>query len=588
MIHNRLLLLLFLSATVFLTACSRPQPSHVSGSGTAAAIPAATEAVSPIPPDLPEITAVELDHPSLPRYESLEMTLSLDADYTNPYDAREVTLDGRFIAPDGSEMVVPGFWDGEEAWRFRFTPSQEGDWIYQLTITDERGTSAPAEGSFTVTPSDHHGWLQAGNWVNPNYSGHYLVHHDGTPFYGVGHADALNILIDGFDIERGVGLFDAMLEAEENYVVWWPLYSNSPISSYDDYSTTNMRVIDLVVRDAQQNGIYLVFTVWDHPQLRDDTHAWGTGNWANNGFSELGDLNAFFTSDEAWAWQENFYRYVIARWGYSPAIGLWQTVTEINGTNAYDQTNPWHEKVNAYFIAHDPYRHPTTASMSGDSDWPEGHQAMDAPQVHIYALEEGAVASAATLANWTTLMWDRAEKPNWVGEFGVPGNSQYPELFHNSIWAALATGAAMTPAEWNSGGNWMRMSREMYADNTRLARFVADLPLAQLNPSPLQLTSSDLQVRGWGLAGSDGGLFWVQDFSMEGQPIQELRANQTTREGVEITIEGLPAGSYTITPYDTWFGAYLPPFTITCLEGQPCTVPLPAFTADMAFKISGS
>ena len=338
-------------------------------------------------------------------------------------------------------MNVPGFWDGKENWLVRFTPSQAGQWQYALTVTDQNGSSSAENGSFNVSASDLHGWLQPGSTVNPAYSGHYLVYQDGTPFYGIGHADALNILVDGFDVEDGVRLFDNMQEAAENFVVWWPLYTNSPVgSSYDSYTQSNLNLIDLVVEDAQQEQIFLIFTVWDHPQLRDETHAWGDGRWQGNGFKKLGSLDSFFVSDEAWAWQVNFYRYIIARWGYSPAIGMWQTVSEINGTNAYDQTDPWHNKVNAYFIDNDPYRHPTTASRSGDVDWEEGHLNMDAPQVHVYAFNDDAVGAADVIAGWTEIMFNRAEKPNWVGEFGVGGNRVYPELFHNSIWAALAPG----------------------------------------------------------------------------------------------------------------------------------------------------
>ena len=294
----------------------------------------------------------------------------------------------------------------------------------------------------------------------------------------------------------------------------------------------NVKVIDTIVRDAQNKGIALIFTLWDHPELRDSTHAWKDGRWAsNNGFRRLGDISSFFTSDEAWAWQENLYRYVIARWGYSPAIGMWQTASEINGTNAYGHTDEWHAKVNSYFAENDPYRHPTTASKSGDVDWPEGFEVMDAPQVHVYDFADGPVAAADTIAYWTKLMWDQAEKPNWVGEFGVPGNAQYPELFHNSIWAALAAGAAMTPAEWNSGGSFGRLTPEMKADLAHLAGFVQETPLAHWNPSPLQIDSSDPAVRGWGVAGSDGGLIWVQDYALEGQPIDDVRANATVRRG---------------------------------------------------------
>jgi hypothetical protein len=422
--------------------------------------------------------------------------------------------------------------------------------------------------------------------VNPNFSGHYLVHHDGTPFYGVGHCDALNILVDGFDPEEGVGLFDRMKESGENYVVWWPLYSNSPVgSSYEDYSVSNMKLIDLVVSDAQKEGIFLVFTIWDHPQLRDEDHSWDTGNWKRNGFSRLGTLDSFFTSGEAWAWQENLYRYIIARWGYSTAIGLWQTVSEINGTAAYDQTDAWHGKVNAYFVENDPYRHPTTASMSGDTDWTEGHRTMDAPQVHVYALEEDAVKAADIIAGWTELMWDRAEKPNWIGEFGVGGDTHYPELFHNAIWAALASGAAMTPAEWNSSGFWGSMTPEMNADSGRLAAFVAETPLAEWKPAALEVVTSDPEVRGWGVAGRDGGILWVQDFSLEGGTIAEVRTAETLRQDIALEVQGMEGGSYTVYPYDTWQGTYLESFVLDCAGGQACTVPLPDFVADLAFRV---
>ena len=577
-VKKQSLLLMLLLVVMLSTAC---------GQTTTSVPPTTVPTAAPTSQaDLPKITSVTLDRSEVPNYESIEMTVTLDAKYTNPYDIREISLDGVFMSPDGSVMNVPGFWDGEKDWKMRFTPSRVGVWKYKLLITDARGTSLPSEGELSVTASDLHGWIQPGNTFDPTYSGRYLVHHDGTPFYGVGHCDALNILIDGFDIEDGVGLFDDMKKVNENFVVWWPLYANSPVnSSYDKYSFSNMKVIDAVVQDAQKEGIYLVFTVWDHPNLRDDTHAWGDGKWAQNGFSKLGDINSFFVSDDAWAWQANLYRYIIARWGYSPAIGMWQTASEINGTNAYDQTDPWHKKVNDYFVANDPYRHLTTASGSGEVDWPAGHAVMDMPQLHLYEWNNDAVGAAKTMAKWTSQMWAGNEKPNWVGEFGVTGNTYYPELFHHSIWAALASGAAMTPAEWNSGGSWGRLTPEMKLDLSRLAQFTLDMPLAKWNPQVLSLSSSDVVVRGWGVAGEDGGLFWVQDFSAEGKPIEEVRASVTVRANVQIEITGLAEGAYSIQPFDTWQGMYLEPFDVSCKANVACILALPDFSSDMAFKI---
>jgi hypothetical protein len=44
-------------------------------------------------------------------YALLELTVDLEARYDNPYDAREVRLEGVFTGPDGSTWNVPGFWD---------------------------------------------------------------------------------------------------------------------------------------------------------------------------------------------------------------------------------------------------------------------------------------------------------------------------------------------------------------------------------------------------------------------------------------------------------------------------------------------
>ena len=559
------------------------------GCAGAPAAPAATATVPVEAGDLPRIVEIRLNRGEVPRYESLEMIVALEADYANPYDTRQVGLDAAFEGPDGVAMTVPGFWDGDESWRIRFTPSREGEWKYRITVRDGHGTSAPAEGIFRATASDRHGWIRVGNQVDPAYSGRYFAYDDGTPFYGIGHCDALNILAGGFSVDTGVGLFNRMPEGRENYVVWWPEYSMSPVAgSYERYSPNNLGTIDTIVRDAEAKGVLLVFTVWDHPSLRDLTHSLGGGRWESNGFSKLGGMEFFFADPEAWQWQANLYRYMIARWGYSPAIGMWQTVSEINLTNAYGRLDPWHAEVNGFFAANDPYRHPTTASYSGEGAWPDGWKVMDVPQVHLYDFSFGgrewdAVHSAQVLADWTRRMWTAEAKPNWVGEFGVSGNAAYPELFHHAIWAALAAGAGSMPAEWN-GGTWGEMTPEMLADTARMAQFLEGIPLVKWNPAALEIASGDPMIRGWGVAGKDGGLFWVQDYTLEGKSIGDVRAYAEARSGITVGISGLAEGEYTVTPFDTWKGTFLAPMEISCGKDS-CTVALPDFTSDMAFRV---
>jgi hypothetical protein len=138
----------------------------------------------------------------------------------------------------------------------------------------------------------------------------------------VGHCNAFDVMSYGWDANKGFTLFDRMAEHGENTLVYWPIYSNPFFATrYDHYSLPDLKVIDLVVEDAARKSIYLVFTVWGHGLLRDSSHPWGNGLWeTHNGFRALGSLDSFFTSAEAWAWQEDLYRYFTARWGYSPAI----------------------------------------------------------------------------------------------------------------------------------------------------------------------------------------------------------------------------------------------------------------------------
>jgi hypothetical protein len=96
---------------------------------------------------------------------------------------------------------------------------------------------------------------------------------------------------------------------------------------------------------------------------------------------------------------------------------------------------------------------------------------------------------------------------------------------------------------------------------------------------------NDPDVRGWGVAGETGGLLWAQDYFLEGASMDQIRSDDTVRSGVVATIDSLEGGSWTVTPYDTWTGAWLEQFTVECPFDAPCVVPLPDFSRDLAFKL---
>ncbi|MGO4376623.1 hypothetical protein AB4Z21_38875, partial [Paenibacillus sp. MCAF20] len=106
--------------------------------------------------------------------------------------------------------------------------------------------------------------------------------------------------------------------------------------------------------------------------------------WKRSAYSSLGSAENFYSSEEMWKYQEKLYRYIIARWGYSSSIGIWNLITEINGTDGWafgrqDEANAWVTKVHNYFKGNDPYGHPTMGSMAGGGEdfWDHGYKTLD-------------------------------------------------------------------------------------------------------------------------------------------------------------------------------------------------------------------
>jgi hypothetical protein len=181
--HLLRLLTLFLLGLTQFAACAAPVVSVTpTPAPPAMATPAAPAISAPITPDTatlatsapapatvapsgpaPRIGAISADRASLGRYERIELTVELTATFDQPYDSQQIALSASMEAPSGAVWEIPGFWDGRDSWRVRFTPSETGAWRYTVRVRD------------------------------PKLSPRYLVYHDGTPFYGVGHCEAFTL-----------------------------------------------------------------------------------------------------------------------------------------------------------------------------------------------------------------------------------------------------------------------------------------------------------------------------------------------------------------------------------------------------------
>ncbi len=118
-------------------------------------------------------------------YERLEIILHSDKEYENPF--MDVDIDAVFSCEDGTQIALPGFWNGENEWKVRFSPNKAGAWTYVVTCTDQENTSLTDKGTIEAAPCvNPKTELQKHGYVRIEPGKRYLVYDDGTPFFYLG------------------------------------------------------------------------------------------------------------------------------------------------------------------------------------------------------------------------------------------------------------------------------------------------------------------------------------------------------------------------------------------------------------------
>jgi hypothetical protein len=487
--------------------------------------------------DVPIIRKATANAETVGLYDKFELNVELEADYDNPYDPAQIDLSMELMSPGGKKWRVNGFYDGTAfAWKARFSPDEAGKWSYRLRAAGRGGEAMGPEGTFTAVPSDHRGWIGLSR-DNPRF----LEYRDGTSFYGVGVAYPWNITEDNLDKIAANG---------GNLVTYWngnydqagggggASQLESVRFGIGKIDPLKAKRIDDLLEAFEKRGLHMNFVIWPHDSLADQLAGWPAA-WRQNAYSTLGAARDFYASDEMWAYQERLYRYIIARWGYSRALGIWDLICEINGTDGWafgdpEAANAWVEKAHRYFKEHDPYGHPTMGSMAGNRQdvWDFGYKTLDlADRENYYDL--GYEAYAADIGE----RWNRYAKPLMIGE---TGNVSDVRKYHDAIWVSLASGLASTPIWWEFG----QVNDDMFAQMKHLADFVADLDFREPRDPVHGATDGAGGVQAWAMRGETTSYGWMS-----------VRTGTVGKKTV--SLPDWPAGPYTVSWVDPWTGAPL-------------------------------
>jgi len=505
----------------------------------------------------PVITLKSVNATRIPLYEKFEANVGLEQTvYNNPFDYHEIDLRAIFTAPSGKTWQIYGFYDNYQnrnVWRIRFAPNEPGEWHFVLTATDRNGTgrSDIALQSFTALPSAHHGWLHVSR-DNP----HYFIYDDGSSFYGVA-------AYYPWGVSNGASGLPQLQAAGCNMFGYWNVtYDDGTLiesmsSGLGSYDQNKCNRIDTILDWAEQRGMVVMLAIWPHDLFCKSVSGW-PALWNQNPYKLICDVTEIYESETAWAYQEKQYRYIIARWGYSRALGIWEIMNEINGTDGWarghiPQAEEWTRKVHSFLHAHDPFDRPTTCSMSGGQYWPNGYAAIDVPNVHMYETGwQGKFngnpmrSSLWTYHSVTGQMWEEFAKPCIMGEAGYldsygkyqGGTDEYAMMYHDAIWSSWASGQSCIPVWWAFDPRVM--DSKVLAQMKMFAQFVSRIDYAHraFHPVDAALAHGDAFV----MAADTVAFGWVRD--EYGYDIS----------GRSLLISGLIDTVYTVDYYDPWTG----------------------------------
>lgn len=522
----------------------------------------------------PLITSIRQNADTVGLFDKFEAGFTMKAQYSNPFDPEQVDITAEFNSPSGHQWKINGFYSTSFGgmWKVRFSPDEAGLWRYTVHVRDKTGETTSENRSFVAARSGYHGALVVAS------NRRYLQYRDGTPFYGVGlwYNDGYS----GFDAGRvKAEELDRLNHLGVNFISSFITPLETQASGPGRYDQNICGRLDQLLELCEQKNMELSLNLWFHAYLSETV--WGAGNirWETNPYQQVTAARDFYGSAAAWTLQEKLYRYMIARWGYSRALGIWFIVDEINGTDGWVKgdtavASQWAAKVHAYFANNDPYRRPTTGTRSGGvrEFWNEGYQTFDLAAREIYERQGWPVNNSSTLdsaivpplvssymnyAGEVARLWRGYGKPVIIGETGwdhvfyEPSMPGYLAQYHNALWVCLANGTAMTPFWWAYS--------DLLNDNllthqvTSFRQFTDSIPFSRLTgigPAAIK-------------AAKGNGYAMKSDQLIFGWVVNAL----TDVAGDKITLRSIPRGRYKLMIYHTWRGRFIGEEDVRCFDG---------------------
>ena len=401
------------------------------------------------------------------------------ADGRNPF-AREVWAEVK--EPDGRMLRLPAYFDDEDRYAVRVAADILG--TYRLAAVSE--TIEGRERPLLVAPPP--AVVVVATMARPFVrldprDAHRFATSDSGPYVPIG----VNLAwpptggVEFYQRAFAAGA-DAGLNWTRVWMAHWSgfnldwLPANMGSSPKPGYYDRRVAVAwDNLLALAETHGLYVQVVLQHHGQYSSKVNPnWNENPWnaaQPGGF--LAKPADFFTSAQARALTKQKYRYVVARWAWSPMVLAWELFNEVQWVDALrlDKDEAavaaWHAEMADYLRSIDVYHHLVTTSM--DNLRSPIYARMDYYQPHRYAPN-----MLAALRQLTVPATD-LPRPVFYGEFGVekmPIDRAVRDTglaYGPLTWASLGSGA-MAPAQAWPGAELLGQGR--LADIGAVGRFL--------------------------------------------------------------------------------------------------------------------
>ncbi|MFI5336946.1 MAG: DUF5060 domain-containing protein [Opitutales bacterium] len=365
----------------------------------------------------------------------------------NPF-ARE--LWGEVVTPSGRKLLLPAYYAGDNVFAVRARPDETGTYRFGEAAETTAGLRQTGLYVTLVSPREvevrSRTRLPAVGRDPGNRTG--FLRADGRPFVPVG-ANLAWPAGDGLAYYQQA--IPAFARANLNWMrVWMVSWGQLNLDWLPEWAGPSPRPGGLDARvaanwdgllaTAEEQGVYVQMVFQHHGQLTTGANS----NWAENPWNAanpggfLHTPTEFFTSPNARLMTMLKYRYIIARWGWSPAVFAWELFNEVHWVDAIDREKneaavaDWHSVMAGYIRSVDVYGHLLTTST--DNLRSPIYAQMDFYQPHLYSAD--LLGGARHLPPSAGPL----DRPVFYGEYGDD---------HLDVSAAAKkAGVAMVPPAW--------------------------------------------------------------------------------------------------------------------------------------------